>query len=153
MIIIKKIIILFIICIILITGCGKKQDGNSVDISSNEYKKIIDTILTNSMAGNDNYEYRGYRTHTPYLEVSIYPKKELGESESEQAAEKIVKEILYNLKNYRFVSGGIFKYNYEYINLYFYGKKSGEKLSRNGGPFAQISILELEKATIDSVMW
>ena len=63
----------------------------------------------------------------------------MSETEMEEQAKIIETNLLSELRKYEYKSGNIFKYNYEYINVYFHYPSD----NRNGGPFLQIKILEL----------
>lgn len=167
----KKVVI--ILCCLIFTGCttenygGKldissnseekqdissnseeKQDTSSkkkkkLDISSDEYFKKLDSIFTKVTKDNEFLYYSGFTKHYPYIEVAIKPRKRISESEMEEQSKIIETDILSQLKKYEYESGSIFRYNFEYININFYDYTDSGQLSRNGGPFLQIEILEI----------
>ena len=154
----KKIIFIFLICLLL-SGCSSSQvyedndymkssneeisETKTIDISLKEYINLINSVFIESTETNKYLCYDGYSTNYPYIQISIKPKKKISKSELEKQSKIVEEKVLENLKKYRYKSGGFFKYDYEFINIYFYDYADNGKLSRNEGPFIQLNILEI----------
>ena len=63
----------------------------------------------------------------------------------------LIKNILEQLKKYEYKSGGFFKRECEYINIYFYGFDNNVSYNRNGGPFIQISLFDIQNETVEGL--
>lgn len=101
--------------------------------------------MSNILEKNDYFNYSGYTTRYPYVQISIVPNDKYDKKTIKNEAKKITEEIFSQLKKYEYKSGGIIKYNYEYISLYFSDYNQYGQLSRNEGPFVQFKIYDIDK--------
>ncbi|MBR4073420.1 MAG: hypothetical protein IKK24_05690 [Clostridia bacterium] len=128
------------------------DSGEIIDINADEYLELIDRIFEESVKDNQYIYYSGYYTYNPYIQVSFIPYGKYEKEIIRQQAENTIDYILEELKKYKYEAGGIFDTGYSYINIYFHDYYYG-KMSRNGGPFAQIKILEVENLKVSDVFW
>ncbi len=126
-----------------------KDEKEILDISSKDYGEKIGKIFNSITSNNEVYEYQGFTSHYPYLQISLYPIGKFDKEVIKREAKDITNNVLQELRKYKFKTGGFFKYNYEYLNIYFYDYDEYGNISRNGGPFAQINVLDIENINID----
>ena len=130
---------------------NKKNKKKTYKINSEEYFKLINDTFIKAIENNECWYYSDAYNHYPYIQVSIKPKKEMSEDVMKEQSKIVGKMVLDELKKYKYKSGGLFAYDYEMINIYFHYYLYG-KLSRNGGPFMQFSIYDVDKLTIDDIV-
>ena len=130
-----------------------KNEKEILDISSEEYYEKIEEIFETITITNEIYKYQGFAFYYPYLQISIYPTDKYERAVMEKEAKGIINKVLQELKKYKFKTGGLFSYNYEFLNIYFYDYDKYGNVSRNSGSFAQINVLEIEDANIDNCFW
>ena len=130
-----------------------KNEKEILDISSEEYYEKIGEIFETITSANEIYKFQGFTSRYPYLQISIYPTGKYDKAVIEQEAKEIINKVLQELKKYKFKTGGLFSSNYEFLNIYFYDYDKYGNVSRNGGPFAQINVLEIENVNVDNCFW
>lgn len=130
-----------------------KNEEEILDISSKDYGEKIGEIFNSITSNNEVYKYQGFTSHYPYLQISLYPIGSFDKEVIKREAKDITNNVLQELRKYKFKTGGFFKYNYEYLNIYFYDYDEYGNISRNGGPFAQINVLEIENVNVDNCFW
>lgn len=124
------------------------EEAEKIDISSDAYIDLIKEIFNKAAQENGYFEYCGYDTYRyPYIQLHIAPKENYPDDVIKTQSTELIKNVLSDLKKYEYKSGSFFKYNYEYLNVYFYGYDEYGKYHRNGGPFIQINILNIQNAT------
>ena len=130
-----------------------KIESIKYDISSDKYFTLIDNTFKNATKDNSFLYYDGYITHYPYIQIAIKPKIKINEIDMEEQAKIVGTEVLSQLKKNKYKSGNIFKYSYEYISIYFYNYTDNDQLDRNGGPFMQFEILNVNNLTVEDIVW
>lgn len=120
---------------------------NKIDISTNEFKNsVIDTFKT-TVEKSDYFTYSNESWRHQYLEISIAPNGKYSDDVFLTNAKPIIKKVLEELKKNEYKSGGIFKNNCEYINVFFLNYDDYGNLNRANAAFIRIEPLEIESIT------
>ena len=129
-----------------------KPKKEVIDISSDDYYDLIKKIFDETTEQNGYFAFQSYNTYrAPYLQVYIAPKEKYSDDVTKTQSTELIKNILEQLKKYEYKSGGFFKRECEYINIYFYGFDDNGSYHRNGGPFIQISLFDIQNETIEGL--
>lgn len=132
---------------------SKENKIKEYNISSDEYFLLINDIFIDTTKNNEYLYYAGYSRYYPYVQIAIKPKKQINKKDMDYQAEIIGRKVLTEFKKYKYKSGGFLSHDFEYINIYFYDYTSSGKLSRNGGPFMQFEIMNINKITYEDIIW
>lgn len=129
----------------------KKKDSKILKINSKEYFELVNNAFVSATENNEYWYYSDAHQHYPYIQVSIKPKKEMSKDVMAVQAIAVCNKLVDILKKYEYKSGGLFAYNYDMINIYFYYYMYGG-LSRNGGPFIQFSIYDVGNLNVNNIL-
>ena len=130
------------------------KEDNIIDISSDVYFDLVKNIFEKSALENGYFEYGGYDTYKyPYIQLYIAPKDKYSEDVTKVQSTELIKNVLEQLKEYEYKSGGFFKRNFEYINVHFYGYDEYGEYHRNGGPFIKINITDIQNVTEEKLIF
>lgn len=129
-----------------------KPKKEIIDISSDAYYDLIKKIFEEATQQNGYYVFQSCNTYrAPYLQVYIAPKDIYSDEATKTQSTELIENILDQLKKYEYKSGGFFKRECKYINIYFYGLDDNGSYHRNGGPFIQISLFDIQNETVEGL--
>lgn len=131
-----------------------KPKKEIIDISSEAYYDLIKNVFEDATAENGYYVLQSYDTfRAPYLQMYIAPKDKYSDDVTKTQSTELIKNVLDQLKKYEYKSGGFFKRECEYINIYFYGFGDNGSYHRNGGPFIQINVFDIQNVTVEEMVF
>lgn len=146
-----SIVISILLTLTLFCGCEENsvtEEKEVIDISSDTYYDLIDSVFENAIEANGYYEYGGYdKYYYPYTRVYIAPKDKYSDEVTKTQATELIKNVLDELKKYEYENGSFIKRANNYISVYFYGFTESGNFNRTAGPFLQISIFDIQKTT------
>ena len=130
------------------------QEPKVIDISSDDYYALITNVFTEATKRNGYFEFFRYDTYKfPYLQVYIVPTDKRSNETTKIQSKALIEDVLEQLQKYEYKSGGWFKRECEYINIYFYGYDQYGNYNRNGGPFIQINIFNVQNISAENLIY
>jgi uncharacterized protein YxeA len=124
---------------------------NRIDISTKEFKNSVIETFKTATEDNDYFTYSHESWKNQYLEISIAPNGKYSDDIFLENAKPIIKKVLEDLKKNEYKSGGIFRNNCEYINVFFLNYDDYGNLNRANAAFIRLEPLDIQNVTEEDI--